>query len=30
VWPWVKGGAADPAASTISDADLAALVLEGL
>jgi penicillin-insensitive murein endopeptidase len=30
VWPWVKGAAADPAAPTISDADLAALALEGL
>jgi penicillin-insensitive murein endopeptidase len=30
VWPWAKGGAIEPAAPTISDADLAALALEGL
>ena len=30
VWPWVKGGAVEGVASTISDADLAKMVLEGL
>jgi len=30
VWPWVRGRAVEPAAQAISDADLAALALEGL